>query len=129
MKKLALALMAASAALFGVSAVASAQSGYEPAVSVDPGTVAPGESYTVTYTNCFVGESVGFSQPDSTPTNVVSDCEAVGTPAVTSSIIGLLLPQGNQITYGVATAEFAAPMEPGPYEGAAESRSGNLPWT
>ena len=73
MKKLALALMAASAAMFGFGMVAEAQT-YDPSVSV--GTVTPGGAYTATYTNCVAGETITFSQPESTPTTTTGVCSA-----------------------------------------------------
>ena len=48
MKKFALALMAASAAVFGIGMATSA-AGYDPAVTVSPASPSPGGSYTVTY--------------------------------------------------------------------------------
>ena len=114
MKKFALAMMAASAAVFGFGMVASAQ-GYDPAVTVDPASPDAGGAYTVTYDNCFVGETITFTQADSTPTEVTAPCEAVAAPA---SILGLLLPQ--QAALGSAVGSFtAAPTAPGDYTGTA----------
>lgn len=110
MKKLALAMIAASAALFGFTAVASAQ-GYTPASSVTPPTTIGG-GYTVTFTNCFVGELITFTQSQSTPTVVTGTCAA--SSSITGSVVGLILPQ--QAARGTARGTFtASPTAPGTY--------------
>jgi len=70
MKKFALALMVASAALFGFGAVASAQ--YPTSLTV--GTPSAGGPYSSTYTNCVNGETITFSQPQSTPATISVVC-------------------------------------------------------
>ena len=71
MKKLALALMAASAVLFSFGAVASAQN-YTKTLTV--GTPSAGGPYASTYTNCVNGETITFSQPQSTPASISVVC-------------------------------------------------------
>lgn len=75
MRKLALALMAASAAVFGFGIVAQAQTGYDPALTVIQPTA--GGSYTVTYQNCVVGDTITFTQAQSTPASGTAPCEAI----------------------------------------------------
>jgi len=70
MKKFALALMVASAALFGFGAVASAQ--YPTSLTV--GTPSAGGPFASTYTNCVNGETITFSQPQSTPASISVVC-------------------------------------------------------
>jgi LPXTG-motif cell wall-anchored protein len=126
MKKLALALMSASVAVFGFGMVVSA-AGYDPAISVDPASPAPGGAYTVTYENCFVGDTITFTQDDSTPTSVTGECEPVNG-VVLGSVIALLAQQGPEL--GVAVGEFdAAPTEAGVYDGTGVGeRSPSLPF-
>jgi len=103
-------MMAASAAVFGFGAVASAQT-YTTSLTVGaPGAGAP---YSSTYLNCVPGETITFVQPNSTPTSTTGLCTA--TTALTSgSVIGLLLPQ--QAANGTAVGNFAgAPLVPGTY--------------
>jgi FlaG/FlaF family flagellin (archaellin) len=118
MKKLALALMAASAAMFGFGIVASAQapSQYSQSIAVTPNPVTAGGPYTVVYANCIVGDTITFTQLNSTPTSVTGLCNSA-TVTLTGSIMGLLLPQGSA-AYGTATATFSnAPTTPGTYNG------------
>lgn len=93
------------------------------AATVTPASPAPGRSYTVTFPNCRVGETITFSQPQSTPTTTTTTCAAPVT-AVTSSTTsttvapaaGFRRPQ--QVTTGVGTATgsfTAAPTTPGTY--------------
>lgn len=103
MRKLALAFMAASAAVFGIGMVTSA-AGYDVALDIDENPVAGG-SYTVTYENCFTGDTITFTQPQSTPTSVTGECIGPDPLLVSGSIIGLLRPQ-IPATYGTATATF-----------------------
>jgi hypothetical protein len=118
MKKFALALMAASAAVFGIGMVTSA-AGYDPAVTVNPAAPTAGGSYSVTYQNCAVGDTITFSQPQSTPTSVTGTCVAVDNADLAGSVIGLLLPQQTP-ALGNATGTFtAAPLSPGTYNGTA----------
>ncbi len=115
MKKLALALMAASAAVFGFGMVASAQTQYGQAIGVTPNPVVPGGAYTVTYANCVVGDIITFTQAQSTPTSVTGTCTAAA-PTLTGSVVGLLLPA--QQAAGTATGTFTnAPTAPGTYNG------------
>jgi hypothetical protein len=117
MKKLALALIAASAAVFGFGLVAQAQS-YSPTVSV--GTVVPGGAYSVTYTNCTPGQTILFQQPQSTPTSVTAVCSGSvsSLDEITGSVIGLLLPA--QSALPTAVGNFTtAPTGPGTYNGTA----------
>ena len=72
MKKLALAMIAASAMLFGFGAVASAQLGYTPSLTI--GTPSPGGPFAATYTNCVNGETITFTQPQSTPASISVVC-------------------------------------------------------
>ena len=130
MKKLALALMAASAAVFGFGMVASAAPSYTPAVTVTPPT-GPAAPYSVLYRNCQVGETITFTQAQSTPNSVPVQCVAAPTPALTGSIVGLLLPQGTS-ALGTATANFTnAPTDPGLYNGSAVGTRSQtpVPWT
>jgi len=46
--------------------------------TVTPIAPSPGGAYTVTYPNCRVGETVTFSQLQSTPASVTATCAAVG---------------------------------------------------
>jgi hypothetical protein len=96
MKKFALAVMAASAVVFGSGLPAQAQTpSYSTSVTVGP--VTSGGPYTVDYVNCVPGETITFSQPESTPTSVTAVCPGEGT-------------------VGTATASFAnAPTAPGDY--------------
>jgi hypothetical protein len=98
MKKFALAVTAASALLLGLGMPAHAQTptpSYSTSVTVGP--VTSGGPYTVTYVNCVPGETITFSQPESTPTSVSAVCPGEGT-------------------LGTATASFAsAPTAPGDY--------------
>jgi hypothetical protein len=93
-KKLAFVLIAAAALVFGAGQVATAQ--YGPSISTGP--VTPGGPYTVTYTNCVVGDTITFTQAQSNPTSVQATCLPGGT----------------------ATASFAAaPTAAGTYSGTA----------
>lgn len=112
MRKLALALMAASAAVFGFGAVAQAQTGYDPVTTVVP--PAPGGPYTVTYQNCVVGDTITFTQAQSTPVSGTAPCAAISATQLTGSVVGLLLPQ--QTVSGNATFTFTSgPTTPGTY--------------
>jgi uncharacterized membrane protein YtjA (UPF0391 family) len=126
MKKLALALIAASAAVFGFGLVAQAQ-GYTP--TIPPiGPVTPGGSYTVTVNNCVPGEQVTFTQLQSTPTVIVATCSGA-LPTLTGSVIGLLLPQQGALPTASATFT-AAPTAPGTYNGTAVgAQSGSTPFS
>ena len=117
MKKIALALMAASAAVFGFGMVAAAQTTqYGQAISIlNP--VTAGAPYTVVYANCVVGDTITFTQPQSTPTSVDGTCVGAGA-TLTGSVVGLLLPQQQQPS-ATATATFTSAPTPGTYNGTA----------
>jgi hypothetical protein len=61
MKKLALALISASALVFGFGMVAEAQYGTTPAVTASPSTVVAGGTTTVTATGCTPPEVLTFT--------------------------------------------------------------------
>lgn len=116
MKRLALAMMAAAAVVFGFGVVASAQN-YGESGSISPNPPIPGGPYSAIYANCVAGELITFNQPQSTPATVTGTC-AGAAPTLTGSIIGLVLPQ--QTALGTATGNFsAAPTAPGTYTGTA----------
>jgi hypothetical protein len=93
--------------------------------TVSPASPAPGASYTVTFPNCQVGETVTFSQPQSTPTTTTATCavplaSASATDSTTTTtspattVAGFRRPQ--QAGVGSATGSFtAAPTAPGTY--------------
>jgi hypothetical protein len=122
-KKLALAFVAASCVLFGLGHVASAQ--YGGSATVTPSTVVGGGPYSVTYRNCLAGDTITFTQAQSTPSTVTVPC--VGSVVtLTGSLLGVLLPQ--QAALGTATANFtAAPTAPGNYTGTAVGLAGRSP--
>ena len=96
-KKLALAVISASLVFaFGMSAQAQSPTpSYSTSVTVGP--VTPGGPYTATYSNCVPGETITFTQPQSTPATVTGVCAAGGS-------------------LGTATASFAnAPTAAGDY--------------
>jgi len=130
MKKIALALMAASAAMFGFGMVASAQTGYGEAMAITSGAPTNGNAYTVRYTNCIVGDTINFAQPQSTPASGTAPCVGVGGVSL-GSVVGLILPQ--QAALGTATFTFAnAPTPAGTYNGTGTSqlqRSPTLPFS
>ena len=110
MKKLALALMAASAAIFGFGMVAEAQT-YTTSVSVGPRDAAGGAVHGH-LRQLRAGETITFSQPQSTPETTTGVC--VGSVTLTGSVVGLLLPA--QAASGTATGSFTtAPTAPGTY--------------
>jgi hypothetical protein len=80
---------------------------------VSPASPTPGGRYQVTYPNCFSGETITFSQPQSTPASVTAVCGSSG--ALTSgTVAGIRRPL--QATTGTATGTFtAAPMVAGTY--------------
>ncbi len=123
MKKLALAFLATAAAVFGFGVAASAQS-YAPGASIPVPPVAGG-AYSVVYLNCVVGETVTFNQAQSTPASVTAPCVGVSSPALTGSVLGLLLPQ--QAALGNATGNFTvAPTAPGTYTGTGVGQNGTV---
>lgn len=110
MKKLALALMAASAMVFGFGMVVSAQS-YTQGTSISPNPVEPGRPFAVTYDNCQAGESITFVVSGATPASITNTCSSIGTVAL--SLLG-------QVGLGNAVGSFtAAPSAPGTYPGTA----------
>ncbi len=113
MKKIALGIMALAAGVFGFGVVAQAQ--YTPGGEVvGGGTVSPGAPFTVVFENCPVGVMITISQAQSTPPSLTVECLPVTSPALTGSIVGLLLPQ--QTGLGTATATFTSgPTTPGDY--------------
>ncbi len=114
MRKLALALMATSALVFGLGTVANAQS-YSRTVSVSPSTPTAGGPYSSTYTNCTAGETITFSQPQSTPATLTATCVATSADSITGTVVGLLFPQ-QTAGLGNATVTFsAAPTAAGTY--------------
>ena len=73
--------------------------------TVTPAAPTPGGAFAVTYPNCRVGETVTFSQAQSTPTSVTATCAAAS---------GLLLPA--QAAVANATGSFtASPRTAGSY--------------
>lgn len=107
MKKLALGLISASAAVFGFGLVADAYPPPAVSVSVDDPTPAPNQPLKVTFIGCQPGETVRFVLLSSTDT---SPCTA------TSAGLSLLLqPQQS----GTSIGDLRAPPSPGPYTGTA----------
>jgi hypothetical protein len=81
--------------------------------SVSPASPAPGGGYQVTFANCQSGETITFSQPESTPTSVTATC-ADASALTSGSVAGLLRPR--QTASASATATFtAAPTVSGTY--------------
>jgi len=70
MKKLTLAMIAASALMLSFGTVASAN--YDKTLTV--GATSAGQPYTATYFNCENGETITFVQPQSTPTSIPVVC-------------------------------------------------------
>lgn len=103
MKKFALALMAAAAAVFGVGMVANAYPPVPDAPGVSDSTPAPGGTFTVT-SACAVPETVTFTIPGDSDT---ATCEPGATGAF------LLLQQTTPD--GVATGTLTAPTAAGTY--------------
>jgi LPXTG-motif cell wall-anchored protein len=101
MKKLTLAIMTFSLALFGFGAAASAGNVYPtnpPSVSVSNPTPAPGSTITVTMNGCVEGESVQFTLEGETASGVTAG--------------------------GSASAQIKVPTTPGTYTGTATCASG-----
>ena len=81
--------------------------------TVTPATPSPGGSYTVGYPNCTVGETITFSQPQSTPASVTGTCRAA-TALDGDGPTGIRRP--DQLTTSTAAGSFtAAPTAPGSY--------------
>lgn len=58
--------------------------------TVSPASPSPGGSYSVSFPNCEVGETITFSQPQSSPASVAGTCRAAaspGEPTATGSFI------------------------------------------
>lgn len=114
MKKFALALMAASTAVFGFSIVADAYPIPEELVTVDNAAPMTGEEVTAT-ANCASGETVTFEIPGDSAT---ATCSAGAGGA------SLLLVAA---TSGTASAQLTMPSEAGTYTiSATGSESGDL---
>lgn len=87
--------------------------GGSTSATVTPSSPTPGGSYSVTFPNCSIGETITFRQPESTPSSVTDVCEAASALSA-GSVAGLRMPA--QATTGTATASFtAAPTAPGSY--------------
>jgi LPXTG-motif cell wall-anchored protein len=114
MKKLALALLASAAAVFGFGMVANAQS-YVPVVTPPTGPTTIGGAFSVTYNNCFVGETITFTLFGVNGTTVLATVQGPClSPISVGSVVGLLLPQ--QTANGSASGNFtSSPTEPGTY--------------
>ena len=111
MKKLAFALLAASALLFGVGLVAQAYAPPGGAITT-PANPGPGQPFTTTV-NCTAGAGdVTFSFTG----NIAATLTVACTPGSgTASVMGFL----TQTPTGTATATFTAPTAPGTYSGTA----------
>lgn len=83
-----------------------------PTATVTPAAPSAGGSYSVSFSNCQVGETITFAQPQSTPASVPSTCRAAASLGGDGPI-GLRAPA--QLTTGTATASFTAPIAPGSY--------------
>jgi LPXTG-motif cell wall-anchored protein len=106
MKKFALALMAASALVFGFGAVAQAQYGSASA-TFNVSSATPGQSITVTITGCTPGETLTIT------VNGVAVTATCSASALTQgSVLGLGLVQQTATS---ATATITAPTTPGTY--------------
>lgn len=112
MKKLALALISASALVFGFGVVANAQ--YTPIPPV-VGTVTPGGPVSVRVGCTVGGGNVAFNLP-ATPSSATVACVAADA-APTGSMLGFMFPA--QAPTGTATATLTAPTAPGTYQGTA----------
>lgn len=97
MKRLALALMVAATAVFGIGQAASA---YGESASVTTGA---GGKSTVTYNGCVNGDTIVFSLPGATPPTVSATC-----------------------TGGVAVASMTPPAGAGTYAGTAKGTTSPL---
>jgi len=119
MKKLALAMITASAVMFGFGSAASAQN-YVTSIAV--GTPGPGAAYSSTYTNCVPGETITFVQPQSTPVTVTGVCSAtrvaVGNFTAAPTTAGTFTVTGTGTTSPARTASFAIALTTLPDTGA-----------
>jgi hypothetical protein len=81
--------------------------------TVTPSSPTAGGAYSVAFPSCTVGETITFSQPESSPGSVVDVCEA-SSALTAGSVAGVRMP--SQVTTGTATGSFtAAPTAPGTY--------------
>jgi len=108
MKKFALALMAASALVFGFGPVAHAQYGSDTVIPSDS-TPTPGELITLTVTGCAPGEIITFSING----NVVATTTCVTVAALSAGDDVEL--RAALVVQTRAVATFAAPATPGTY--------------
>jgi LPXTG-motif cell wall-anchored protein len=111
MKKLALGLISASAAVFGFGLVADAYPPPAVSVSVDDPTPAPNQQLNVTFRGCEPGETVRFVLLSSTDT---SPCNG------TSSGLSLLLQAAPS---GTSIGQVTAPSSAGTYTGTATGQT------
>lgn len=87
--------------------------GGSTSATVTPSTPTPGGSYQVRYPNCSVGETVTFTQPESTPKTVTDVCRS-STALESGSVAGIR--RLDQTTTGTATGSFtSAPTAAGSY--------------
>ena len=122
MKKLALALIAASAAVFGLGSVAEAQYGTTPAVGVSPATVVSGGTVTVTATGCTPPEIVTFAI-----TGGDSKSATCASASALGEVEGLNAQTGGT---GTASVQLTAPVAAGTYPGTAVGTLGfNQPFS
>lgn len=124
MKKLALALMAISAALFGFGMVAEAQTtgpygGGTGTITFTPPNPGPGQTVTITITGCTPGERLTITINGVT----VGTATCIASSNLsTGAVVGLLMPQ--QTGTGQATITFTTPTAPGTYTIAATGDQG-----
>ncbi len=127
MRKIALGLAAAAAAIFGLGTAVSAGATVPVSLVLDTSTPDPGGQYTATYVNCFPGETVTFDQADSTPATQDAICDGV-VPALQGAAQGLRMPrQVPSPGYGVATVTFIAPTAPNTYTVTGSGQQSNRP--
>jgi hypothetical protein len=80
--------------------------GATQSATLSPATPTAGGSYRVTHPACRVGDTVTFTQPQSTPPTTTATCAA--------AVAGLRRP-AQAATTGVATVTLTAPTAPGSY--------------
>jgi uncharacterized membrane protein YtjA (UPF0391 family) len=120
MKKIALAMIAAAAAVFGFGVVAEAQTGPyggTGTATVSSPVVVPGGTVTITVTGCTPGEIVTFRLG---PASATAPCTV--SISLGSVVIGALVAQTPGT--GTATATLPVPTTPGNYTGTATAPSG-----
>lgn len=119
MKKLALALMAISAALFSFGMVAEAQTrgpygSGSGTITFTPPNPGPGQTVTITITGCTPGEVLTITITiNGTPTVIGTATCVAGSSLTTGAVVGLLMPQ--QTGTGQATFQYTVPTAPGTY--------------